>query len=69
MTADKVMPYYEGYDLVFMNDGAPAHYAASVRNYLNELSSTFVDWEKGAKRSSDLTTPNFFRWGSIRSQL
>lgn len=65
-------------DLVFMQDGAPPHWALRVRNWLDEEFS--LRWmgrgtdEKPAPfawppNSPDLTPCDFFLWGWIKSQV
>ncbi len=52
--------------ITFQQDGAPAHYAVSVRRYLDE---TFTEWmgRRGTiewpARSPDLMVEEFFLWG------
>ena len=54
----------------FQQDGAPAHYARKVRDYLNQLFPDRWIGHRGplewATRSPDLTPCNFFLWGSLR---
>jgi len=57
----------------FQQDGAPPHFAATVRNYLNQ---TFpgrwigrrgsIEWPP---RSPDLTPLDFFLWGHLKSRV
>lgn len=57
----------------FQQDGAPPHYANSVRNFLNGsfrnrwIGRTGpVEWPP---RSPDLTSPDFFLWGYIKNLI
>jgi transcriptional regulator with XRE-family HTH domain len=62
---------YRNY-FIFQQDGAPAHYARSVRNLLDE---TFTEWigRRGPiewpARSPDLTVADFFLWGYLKDQV
>lgn len=60
-------------DLLFQQDGAPAHYASIVREYLNkELRGRWIgrggsiEWPP---RSPDLSLNDFWLWGDIRNRL
>ena len=60
-------------DLYFQQDGAPAHYAVSVRKWLNEHfldrwigRRGFVKWPV---RSPDLTPLDFFLWRILKNQV
>ena len=60
-------------DVVYMHDGAPAHYARSVRHFLDK---TFPDswigrrgWIDWPARSPDLTPTDFFLWGVIKERV
>lgn len=60
-------------ELVFQQDGAPAHYAARVRAYLNETFPNrwigrrgHIEWPA---RSPDLTPLDFFLWGYLKSKV
>ena len=60
-------------EIVYMHDGAPAHYARVVRHYLDE---TFPDrwigrrgWIDWPARSPDLTPADFFLWGVIKDRV
>ena len=62
----------DGADLYFQQDGAPAHYAVSVRKWLDEQFPDrwidrrgFVEWPA---RSPDLTPLDFFLWGILKNQ-
>ena len=55
----------------YMQDGAPAHRALSVRNRLQELFDNYVvgmghqiDWPA---RSPDLSPLDFYLWGTVKS--
>lgn len=60
-------------ELIFQQDGAPSHYAATVRTFLDE---TFpnrwigrrgpIEWPA---RSPDLTPLDFFLWGYLKSKV
>jgi hypothetical protein len=60
-------------DIFYMQDGAPPHYAQSVRQFLDE---TFpnrwigrrgpIEWPA---RSPDLTPTDFFLWGVIKDRV
>ena len=58
--------------LTFQQDGAPPHYAQTVRNFLDE---TFQEWigRRGTiewpARSPDLTPPDFFLWGYLKDRV
>lgn len=65
-------------DLVFMQDGAPPHWAVAVRNWLDE--NFALRWMGRGSPSSpapfawppyspDLTPCDFFLWGWIKSQV
>ncbi|RCN50166.1 transposase [Ancylostoma caninum] len=71
MIKRKVISYVKAKNLVFMHDGAPAHYSAPVRNYLNENVPNLwigrggtIEWPP---RSPDLTPPDFFLWGFVKN--
>ncbi|XP_077511001.1 uncharacterized protein LOC144121701 [Amblyomma americanum] len=59
---------------IFQQDGAPAHYASKVRQWLNEefpgrwmgRGSPNMSWPP---RSPDLTPCDFFVWGYIKSRV
>ena len=59
-------------DVVWMQDGAPAHYATSVRNFLDEKFTTWigrrgrVEWPP---RSPDLTPCDFALWGTMKDKV
>ena len=60
-------------NMVFMQDGAPAHYSNNVRNILNvELEGRWigrrgpVEWPA---RSPDLTPCDFFLWGYLKNKV
>lgn len=60
-------------EVVYMHDGAPAHYARVVRHYLDE---TFPDrwigrrgWIDWPARSPDLTPADFFLWGVVKDRV
>jgi hypothetical protein len=59
--------------MFFMQDGAPAHYASDVRDWLDENFRTrwigrrgSIDWPA---RSPDLTPADFFLWGYLKDIL
>ncbi|CAF0839836.1 unnamed protein product [Rotaria sp. Silwood1] len=60
-------------EIFYMHDGAPAHYAQSVRYFLHE---TFPDRWIGRRgpiewpaRSPDLTPTDYFLWGVIKDRV
>lgn len=66
-----------GYDpkaIIYQHDGAPAHYALAVRQFLNENFDAwigrgvdaFIPWPA---RSPDLTPLDFFLWGHVDGRL
>ena len=65
------VPVHRRQNFFFQQDGAPPHFAVSVRNYLNQ---TFpgrwigrrgpVEWPP---RSPDLSPLDFFLWGHLKS--
>lgn len=66
---DEELPY-------FQQDGAPAHYASSVRSYLNSrIGLDFHSWigRRGVieypPRSPDLTPLDFFFWGHLKNEV
>ena len=70
-----VLPFLSGEfeEFIFQQDGAPAHYANSVRNLLNEhLPGRWIgrrgsiEWPP---RSPDLTPLDFFFWGVIKDRV
>lgn len=65
--------HYNENQLIFQQDGAPPHYAHTVRQYLD---NTFPDrWigRRGAQewpaRSPDLSPLDFFLWGHLKSKI
>ena len=58
--------------LTFQQDGAPPHYARTVRNFLDE---TFPEWigRRGTiewpARSPDMTPLDFFLWGYLKDRV
>lgn len=58
-------------DVWFMQDGAPAHYARKVREYLNEIFPNHWIGRAGPlpwpARSPDLTPLDYFLWGHLKS--
>jgi hypothetical protein len=63
----------EEQDLWFMQDGAPAHWAKTVRAWLNEKfprrwigRGGEIPWPP---RSPDLTPPDFFLWGVLKDRV
>lgn len=69
----KVYPQIATEDLVFMHDGAPAHYATEVRAWLDEKFPNRWIGRRGAiewpARSPDLTPPDFFLWGVLKEDV
>ncbi|KZC12505.1 hypothetical protein WN55_04312 [Dufourea novaeangliae] len=64
------MPLNLRNSLWFQHDGAPPHYAAAVRNWLNETFQNrwvgrggSVNWPA---RSPDLSSCDFFLWGHLK---
>lgn len=60
-------------DVYFQQDGAPPHYAAPVRDFLNQHFPQhwigrrgFIEWPP---RSPDLTPLDFFLWGHLKSVI
>lgn len=60
-------------ETIYMHDGAPAHYAQSVRHFLDK---TFPDrwigrrgWIDWPPRSPDLTPMDFFLWAVIKDRV
>lgn len=57
----------------FQQDGAPPHYAANVRRYLEEVFPGRWIGRRGAiewpPRSPDLTPLDFFLWGYLKSKV
>ena len=63
---------YDLDDVIWMQDGAPAHYATSVQNFLNEKFSTWIGRRGRVKwppRSPDLTPCDFALWGTIKENV
>ena len=58
---------------IFQQDGAPAHYALIVRNFLNEMFPQRWLGRCGpylwAARSPDLTPLDFFVWGFLKDKV
>ena len=70
MLEDIVIPELEGLnnnELIFMQNGAPAHYANTVLDLLNDKFSQRWIWRRGPyswpAHSPDLTPCDFFVWG------
>lgn len=70
MLKDYVWPQVKGKRLYFQQDGASAHYATVVRQWLDQK---FTDRWIGRRgpiewpaRSPDLTPPDFFLWGYLK---
>lgn len=67
------LPLEERQTVVFQQDGAPAHNALIVRNYLNELFPN--NWMgtqgpiKWPARSPDLSPLDFFLWGFLKNKI
>lgn len=60
-------------DLFFQQDGAPPHYAAAVRTYLDQVFANrwigrrgVIEWPA---RSPDLTPLDYFLWGYLKSKV
>lgn len=59
-------------NMIFQHDGAPAHFARDVRNYLNTRFSQWlgrggsIPWPP---RSPDLTPLDFFLWGYVKNKV
>ena len=57
----------------FQQDGAPAHYARKVRDYLNHVFPDRWIGHRGplewAARSPDLVPCDFFLWGFLKSKV
>ena len=57
----------------FQQDRPPAHYATSVRNWLDQTSPNGWIGSRGPiewpTRSPDLTTPDFFLWGVLKKKV
>ena len=75
MVKDFIMPEINqmNKDVIFMQDGAPPHYANIVRNLLNNaFPGRWIgrrgpyDWPA---RSPDLTPCDFFLWGWAKDQV
>lgn len=60
-------------EIYFQHDGAPAHYAQAVRNYLDEEFEHRVIGRRGCiewpPRSPDLTPLDFFLWGYVKDKV
>lgn len=60
-------------DIFFQQDGAPPHYAAPVRAYLNEVFPNRWIGRRGPiewpARSPDLTPLDYFLWGYLKSKV
>ena len=63
----------QGQAMIFMQDGAPPHYATSVRNFLNdEIPGRWLghrgphEWPA---RSCDITPCDFFLWGWAKDEV
>ena len=77
MLRDWLLPQLEN-DVIFMQDGAPPHWALEVRALLNErlskrwigratdMDDALVNWPP---RSPDLTPCDFFLWGYIKGKV
>jgi len=76
---ETLIPYLENVSLrvlrniMFQQDGAPAHYATTIREFLNEQFPGNwigrrgpVEWPP---RSPDLTPLDFFLWGYLKSKV
>lgn len=64
------VPYATRLNMWFQQDGAPPHYARSVRNFLDERFPQKWIGRGGPvlwpPRSPDLTSPDFFLWGYVK---
>lgn len=67
------MPLAQNFAIWYQQDGAPAHNAITVINYLNNrfnnqviATNTPVKWPP---RSADLTPLDFFLWGTIKNKV
>ena len=60
-------------EMLFQQDGAPAHYANKVRNYLNEKLEHAWIGRRGTTewpaRSPDLTPLDFLFWGVMKDRV
>jgi hypothetical protein len=60
-------------ELVFMHDGAPPHFALSVRSWLNRKFAGRWLWrrrpQEWPERSPDLTSCDFFLWGWVKEEV
>lgn len=71
-----IMDLYHGEqeNVIFQQDGAPAHFARSIRAYLNEIFGDNWIGRGGPDliwppRSPDLTPPDFFLWGVLKDKV
>ena len=70
-----VIPFMENQfeEMLFQQDGAPAHYANIVRNYLNDKLQHAWIGRRGTTewppRSPDLTPLDFFFWGVMKDRV
>lgn len=66
----EVEPLVEAHQLYFQQDGASAHYAKQVRDWLDEKFPARWIGRRGPiewpPRSPDLTPPDFFLWGVLK---
>lgn len=69
----KVQHHPALHGLYFQHDGAPAHYAKSVRDWLDEHFPGHwlgrrgpIEWPP---RSPDITPPDFFLWGAVKERV
>ena len=77
MLEDYVWPIVSGWEnideLVFMHDGAPPHFARSVRDWLDQKFPGRWLGRRGPHewpaRSLDLTPCNFFLWGWAKEEV
>ena len=60
-------------DMIFMQDGAPPHYATAVRHFLNDALPGQWLGRRGPlewpARSCDITPCDFFLWGWAKEQV
>ncbi|CAM1305628.1 Uncharacterised protein r2_g1547 [Pycnogonum litorale] len=73
MLQDEIWPVVNIKDLIFMQDGAPPHFAIVVREWLNlHFPGRWLgrrgphEWPA---RSPDLTPCDFFLWGWLKEQV
>ena len=52
-------------DFVFQQDGAPAHTAATVQEYLKQHCPDFIEKEQWPPNSPDINPLDFYVWGAM----